>query len=117
MPLELGELLRVADAAGVAALVEAHSAGEAERAMASGAEIVGVNNRDLKTFITDLAVAESIGPALGAATVTVAESGVSTPAGAARMARAGYDAVLVGEAAVRAPDPAAFIASLREAAP
>lgn len=113
---DLAELIDVTAAAGVEALVEAHTAEEAARALAAGASIVGINNRDLGSFVTDLAVAESIAPVLGAAKAKVAESGVSSRIGAARMARAGYDAVLVGEAAVRSADPAAFISGLREAA-
>ena len=113
---ELAQLIEVAAGAGVEALVEAHTADEAGRGFAAGASIIGINNRDLGSFVTDLAVAESIAPGLDAATARVAESGVSAGIGAARMARAGYDAVLVGEAAVRAKDPAAFISGLREAA-
>ena len=95
--------------------MEAHTAREVETAVAVGAEIVGVNNRDLATFTTDLAVAESIAPSIPDGVVTVGESGVSSTAGAARMAAAGYDAILVGEAAVRSADPTAFIAELRAA--
>ena len=115
--VELAELIAVAELAGVEALVEAHTADEAARALAAGAVIVGINNRDLSSLVTDLGVAESIAPALGSAGVKVAESGVSSRSGATRMADAGYDALLVGEAAVRSTDPAAFIADLREAAP
>ena len=114
-PRELAELLAAVAATGMEALVEAHTAAEVETAVAAGAEIVGVNNRDLATFITDLAVAEAIAPSIPDGVVTVGESGVSSIAGAARMAAAGYDAILVGEAAVRSADPGAFIAELREA--
>jgi indole-3-glycerol phosphate synthase len=113
---EIRAMLDVAGEAGIAALVEAHTAGEALRAVDVGAQIVGINNRDLRTFVTDLGVAESMIDSLGPVRVKVAESGVSSPHGAARMARVGYDAILVGEAAVRAPDPSAFISGLREAA-
>ncbi len=113
---ELEALVGTAAEAGVSALVEAHTAIEAGRAVAAGARIVGVNNRDLRTFVTDLGVAESIASALDEAKVKVAESGVSSVEGAARMSAAGYDAVLVGEAAIRAPDPEAFIAGLIEGA-
>jgi indole-3-glycerol phosphate synthase len=112
---ELEVLLAESGAAGLDALVEAHTAEEAATALALGAEIVGVNNRDLRTFRTDLRVAESVAPLLAGTVTKVAESGVSSPEGAARMAAAGYDAILVGEAAVRAADPAAFVASLVEA--
>jgi len=111
----LRDLLGEADAAGLAALVEVHDAAEAERAAAAGAGIVGVNNRDLRTFRVDLATAERLRPLLPDGAVTVAESGVSDPEAAARMADAGYDAVLVGEALVRAGDPARLVGALRDA--
>ncbi len=110
---ELEELIAVADDVGVDAIVETHDSGEVERAVAGGARILGVNNRNLKTFETDLAVAEGLAGSLPAGVVTIAESGVSSPRGAARMARAGYDAILVGEALVRSGDPAGFVASLK----
>lgn len=112
---ELAELLASVAATGMEALVETHTAAEVETAVAAGAEIIGVNNRDLATFITDLAVAEAIAPSIPDGVVTVGESGVSSVAGASRMAAAGYDAILVGEAAVRSADPRAFIAELRGA--
>jgi len=111
----LCRLMATADAVGLACLVEVHSPDEADRAVAAGAEIIGVNNRDLTTFRVDLSTAEMVRPSLSSTPVTVAESGVSSPEGAGRMARAGFDAVLVGEAAVRSGDPAAFVAALRAA--
>jgi len=113
---DLALLLETAEAAGLAALVEVHTAAESRRAAAHGARLVGVNNRDLATFRVDLATAERLRPLLPDGAVAVAESGVSDPDGAARMAAAGYDAVLVGEALVRAADPGALVARLRGAA-
>jgi indole-3-glycerol phosphate synthase len=113
---QLDELLGVAGEAALSAVVEAHGASEVGRAVAAGAAIVGVNNRDLASFVTDLSVAERMAPLIGRGTIRVAESGVSTPDGARRMAVAGYDAILVGEAAVRAHDPAGFVSSLIAAA-
>lgn len=109
----LKELIAEAETVGIEALVEAHDEDEAQRAVAAGARIVGVNNRDLRTFRTDLAVAERIAPTLPEDLVLVAESGVSGELGAARMSAAGYDAILVGEALVTASDPAALVARLR----
>jgi indole-3-glycerol phosphate synthase len=109
----LSELLGVAVAAGVEAIVEAHTEGEARRAMAAGAAIIGVNNRDLATFRTDLGVAEAISGILPEGVVTIGESGVSDALGAARMRAAGYDAILVGEALVRAADPAGLVRELK----
>lgn len=109
------DLLAVARDAGVDVLVEAHTVAEVQRAVELGAPMVGVNNRDLETFVTDLATAERAASALAGVAVTVAESGVSNPEGAARMAAAGYDAILVGEALVRSDDPAALVDALRRA--
>ncbi len=106
-------LMAEAGQAGLAALVEVHTADEAKRAMAAGATIVAVNNRDLATFTVDLGVAESIAPEIAGAPVRVAESGISDAAGAARMGAAGYDAILVGEALVRSPDPGGLLAAMR----
>ncbi|MBT8214543.1 MAG: indole-3-glycerol phosphate synthase TrpC [Acidimicrobiia bacterium] len=108
----LSLLIDEARDAGLDALVEVHTPEEAHRARDAGASIVGVNNRDLSTFETDLAVAETIAPLLDGV-VTVAESGISSAAGASRMAAAGYDAILVGEALVTAPEPAALIEALK----
>jgi indole-3-glycerol phosphate synthase len=116
-PDRLAGLLAACEAAGVEALVEVHDAAELAVANRAGAPLIGVNNRDLRTFVTDLATAEGLAADLRPGAVAVAESGVVSPAGAARMAAAGYDAVLVGEAAVRSGDPAGFVASLRRAAP
>ncbi len=113
--VELETLLEKCDAVGIEALVETHNEDEARFAVAAGARILGVNNRDLKTFYTDLAVAERVGPGLPRGTVLVAESGVSDRAGAARMVAAGYDAILVGEALVTTSDPAALIGELKTA--
>lgn len=112
----LAALLAVGRSVGLDVLVEAHTGAELEIANRCGAQIVGINNRDLHTFKTDLATAERLAPDVGGS-IKVAESGVSSPQGAARMAAAGYDAILVGEALVRSADPAAFVAELRLAEP
>ncbi len=108
----LRRLLDEASTAGLAALVEVHSEDEAQRAVAAGAGIIGVNNRDLKTFSVDLGTAERLAASVGDGVLKVAESGINEPADAARMAEAGYDAVLVGESLVRAGDPAGEVARL-----
>jgi indole-3-glycerol phosphate synthase len=110
--LDDGRLRRLLDACaglGLAALVEVHDEGEAGRALAAGARLVGVNNRDLRTFAVDLAVSERILPTLPAAVKGVAESGVRTAADARRLRAAGAPNLLVGEALVRAPDPRALL--------
>lgn len=113
--VRLTELVGLAEDVGIDAIVEAHSVGEVHRAAAAGASIIGVNNRDLTTFVTDLAVAESAAGALPPSVLSVAESGVSDAEGARRMRRAGYDAILVGEALVRHADPAVLVAELKSA--
>lgn len=110
---ELASLLAVSAEAGLDPLVEVHDAAEAHIAVDVGAEIVGVNNRDLTDFTVDLATAEAVAPLLAEVPVTIAESGIFTGADAARMAAAGYDAVLVGEALVRAPDPTTLVREMR----
>ena len=105
----LGALLAECGTLGLAALVEVHDAAEVDVALRAGARIVGVNNRNLKTFVVDLAVSEAILPALPAGVRGVAESGVRTPDDARRLRRAGAANLLVGEALVRAADPGALL--------
>jgi indole-3-glycerol phosphate synthase len=101
----LRRLLDDCRALGLAALVETHDEAEAEVALRAGATIVGVNNRNLKTFVVDLATSERVLPLLPAGVKGVAESGVRTPADALRLRKAGAANLLVGEALVRAQDP------------
>jgi indole-3-glycerol phosphate synthase len=108
----LGELLGAARETGLDVLVEAHTAAEVDRAVAAGATLIGVNNRDLHTFVTTLETAERLRPRIPAGVGTVAESGIETAAHVARMVAAGYDAVLVGESLMRAPDPGAALEAL-----
>lgn len=112
---ELADLVSVAGDVGVDAIVEVHSIAEVAVAAEAGAAIIGVNNRDLRTFVTDLSVAERVAAALPPGVTTVGESGVSTVEGAGRMASAGYDAILVGEALVRSSDPSGLVAALKGA--
>jgi indole-3-glycerol phosphate synthase len=101
----LRRLLEACHSLGLAALVEVHDAAETEAALAAGARLVGVNNRDLQTFAVDLAVSERLLPALPDSVRGVAESGIRTAADARRLRRAGAANLLVGEALVRAEDP------------
>jgi indole-3-glycerol phosphate synthase len=110
--LDAAALRRHLDACGelgLAALVEVHDEAELEAALRAGARIVGVNNRNLATFVVDLAVSERLLPLLPAGVRGVAESGVRTAADARRLRRAGAANLLVGEALVRAPDPGALL--------
>ena len=94
-------------------LVEVHDEAELERALAAGADLIGVNQRDLVTFEVDTERAVRMAPLIPAGVVRVAESGIRDAADAAAFAAAGYDAVLVGETLVRASGPAAAVAGLR----
>jgi indole-3-glycerol phosphate synthase len=109
---ELRGYRELAESLGLAALVEVHDEAELERAAASGARIIGVNNRDLSTFHTDLAVTERLALLAPAECVLVGESGVRGVDDVARLARAGVDAVLVGEALMRAEDTTAAARSM-----
>lgn len=109
----LRELLSDAQERGMDTLVEVHDEEEMARAIAVGATVIGINNRDLKTFAVDLAVTERLAPFAPAGAVVVAESGVFGPADAERLHRAGANAVLVGEGVITASDRAAAVRALR----
>jgi len=94
---------------GLAALVEVHDEPEVELALRAGASTIGVNNRNLATFVVDLAVSERLLPLLPASVRGVAESGVRTAQDARRLRRAGAANLLVGEALVRAADPGGLL--------
>ena len=100
---------------GMEALFEVHDEGEVSRAAAHGARIIGVNNRDLAIFKTDLSLSERLMALFPKGVTAVSESGIASGADAGRVARAGANAVLVGEALMRSPDPAALLASFRSA--
>jgi indole-3-glycerol phosphate synthase len=102
-----------ATAAGLDALFEIHNESELERALRHGAKIIGVNNRDLAIFKTDLGLSERLIPQFPASVTAVSESGIFTAADAQRARRAGAHAVLVGESLMKASDPTALVASFR----
>jgi indole-3-glycerol phosphate synthase len=108
----LGNLLNEARRYGMDALVEVHDEEEMARAAAVGANIIGVNNRDLRTFIVDLALTERLAPLAPKDALIVSESGIFTPADVARLRCAGANAVLVGESLITAPDRAAAVRAL-----
>ncbi len=109
----LTDLRLTAEGWGLGVLVEAHDEPELERALSTGARVVGVNNRDLGDFAEDLSVAHGLASRIPRDVVAVAESAIRSADDAARMAGAGFDAVLVGEALVRSDDPSALVAAMR----
>jgi indole-3-glycerol phosphate synthase len=110
---ELTDLHTLALDIGLDPLVEVHDEAELERAVAAGAHLVGVNQRDLVTFEVDHERAARVGAAIPATAARVAESGIRGPDDVAALAAAGFDAVLVGELLVTADDPEAAVAALR----
>lgn len=101
---------------GLAALVEAHDETEIRSAVAAGAKIIGVNNRNLKDFSVDLGNAARLRDLIPPDRLYVAESGVTGPSDAAALRRLGADAVLVGEALMRSEDRPGLLSKMREAA-
>jgi indole-3-glycerol phosphate synthase len=104
--------LAEAQALGMAALVEVHDRVELARALEAGAAIVGINNRDLANFRTDLGTTLELLEDVPEDVVVVSESGIRRPEDAALLGDAGVDAILVGETLLRAPDPQAAARSL-----
>jgi len=100
----------------LAVLVETHDDAELERALALGARIVGVNARNLGTFVEDLTVGERLAVRVPGDVMAIAESAIRSVDDASRMAAAGFDAVLVGEMLVRAPDATTAVRSLASVA-
>jgi indole-3-glycerol phosphate synthase len=110
------ELEAAAHHRGMDALVEVHDADELRRALRLKTRLIGINNRNLKTLKTDLAVTETLAPLLPRGRILVSESGLNTPGDLARMARVGARSFLVGEALMRQRDVAAATRALLERA-
>jgi indole-3-glycerol phosphate synthase len=109
---ELSELVALARDLALAPLVEVHDEAELDRALAVGAELIGVNQRDLRTFEVDRSRALRMGERMPDGVVAVAESGIRDAADVDRLAAAGYTAVLVGETLVRAEDRSSAVDGL-----
>jgi indole-3-glycerol phosphate synthase len=108
--------IAIADSLGLSALVETHNKDEALSALDAGARIVGINNRDLKTFAVDLGTTAKLRSLIPAGILTVSESGIKGPQDIRTLTRgAKLDAVLIGETLMRAPDKRLCLLELRAA--
>lgn len=112
-PTQLANYLSLSKDLGLYALVEVHDKRELDMALHGGADIIGINNRNLYDFSESLRTTEMLVKYIPASKVTVAESGIHTPDDVCRMRRAGVDALLIGEAFMRAGDIPAAVAALR----
>ena len=101
---QLREFMDIAESLSLASLVEVHTDTELEIALDVGAEIIGINNRDLRTFHTDLATTFSLREFLPTGKIVVSESGIYTRADVESLREAGVNAILVGESLMRSPD-------------
>ena len=109
---QLFQCMQAADALGIEPFVEVHSAAELTVALSAGAHVIGINHRDLRTLTLDPALSEQLVPRVPSGKLVVAESGVQTAEDIKRLKRLGVQAVLIGEALMLAPDPAAKIREL-----
>ncbi len=113
--VQMKEYLAVCDSLGLSALVEAHDEIEIEKALSAGARIIGVNNRNLKDFTVDTDNSRRLRAMIPADILFVSESGIQGPADVKCLTEIGVDAVLIGEALMRAVDKREMIAQLRTA--
>jgi indole-3-glycerol phosphate synthase len=111
-PAEMSALEALALELGMAVLAEVHDAAELERALALKTPLIGINNRDLRTFETRLETTLELLPRIPADRIVVTESGIGTPADVVRLRARGVGAFLVGEAFMRAPDPGAALSEM-----
>ena len=110
---ELAEYIGIAHSLGLSALVEVHTEAEAGMALSAGARIIGVNNRDLKTFKVDITLSERLRKLVPPDVIFVSESGISSPDDIKRLREIGADAALIGESIMRSGDKKAEISRLR----
>ena len=111
----LVEMITLAETLGLDCLVEVHDANETETAVAAGAHIIGVNNRNLADLTVDLATSERLANLIPDDVIAVSESGIFESADIARLKQAGYTRFLIGEALVKASDPVLLLKTLRSA--
>jgi len=112
----ISEYIKIASGLKLSALVEAHDESEVERALQAGARVIGINNRNLKTFSVDFGLSASLRERIPPSILTVAESGVKSPEDIRSLRGAAFDAVLIGESLMRAPDKKRFLEELQGAA-
>ena len=112
-PVQLQAFITLAHELNLSALVEAHTATEVQQAVAAGARIIGINNRNLKDFSVDFATSCQLRQTVPAECYVVAESGIQTATQIQQLATAGFDAMLVGETLMRAPDKGQALLQLR----
>lgn len=110
---QLTEYLQIAHRLGLSALVEAHDGEEVRRAVKAGARIIGVNNRDLRTFTVDIKNSVSLRDQIPEGTIYVSESGITTAEDVGVLYRNGTNAVLIGETLMRSPDKKAMLQELQ----
>ena len=101
---QLREFTEIAQNLGLASLVEVHTEAELELALTAGAEVVGINNRDLKTFHTDIATTFRLRTSIPTDKIVVSESGINTHSDVMKLEAAGINAILVGESLMRSPN-------------
>jgi len=111
-PETLSSFIKIADELALDCLVEIHSEAEAEEALGAGARIIGINNRDLTTFVVDTGLASRLCKKIPQGTLTVAESGIKSAADVRGLKETGVDAVLIGESLMRAGDRKRFLREL-----
>lgn len=109
----LAALGRLAVELGMAVVFEVHTPAQVDEALAAGARVIGINNRDLATLAVDLRTTLRVRPRIPPGVVVISESGIETEDGVARVCDAGVDAILVGTALMASPDPAARLRALR----
>jgi indole-3-glycerol phosphate synthase len=109
---DLASLMNTARSLGLATLVEVHDREELARALDAGADVVGVNSRNLRTLAVDPAVLDALAPSIPAGVIGVAESGLKTPADLGRLSAAGYRAFLIGERFMADTDPGRALGGL-----
>lgn len=113
---KLKEYMKICDSLGLSALVEAHDQEEIHSALSAGARLIGVNNRNLKTFEVDFENSIRLRGLVPAGTAFIAESGIQTAEDVKRLYQAGVNGVLIGESLMRSPDKKAILQEMRKAA-